>query len=140
MAKDLTKKRIKSGVGCIPCSIDHFLTSSEAICEASRMSGTRKLTDKEITDRLCDATRQFNVCERFDLSDTKIQGFPNKEKKMAKWLRKQSGILRHDLKNISNKEDLSKLCAKSDRSSKLAFNKMMRLNIPMACPVDKKKR
>lgn len=104
------------------------------------MAPGRSLRNKEITDRLCDATRQFNVCERFDLSDAQIVQLPKKEKVLAKWVKKQSGILRHDLKTVKTKNDLSRLCVKADKVSKTAFNKMMRLNIPMACPVDKKKR
>jgi len=140
MAKDMTKKKIKAGVACLGCTVDHALTSTEAICEASRMVSGRGLRHKQITDRLCDATRQFNVCERFDLSDAQILKLPKREQNLAKWMKRQSSILRHDLKTVRTEKALSNLCAKADKFSKNAFYKMMRLNVPVACPVKRKKR
>ena len=117
-SKDMSLLRVTSGVACVPCSIDHMMTSaswiSGAYDEASRLKLSRSIHHPEIIHRLGLARRELDIMERIDLTDPKIVNMTPTEKKIAILAKQMSADLRHDIAptQLKTLDDLMKLSAK----------------------------
>jgi len=119
LSADMSPLRVTSGVACVPCSIDHFMTSASWITgaydEASRMAAAgRSIHNPEIINRLGLARRELDIMERIDLTDPKIMNMTSTEKKIAILAKQMSADLRHDITptQLRTLDDLMKLSAK----------------------------
>ena len=121
-ARDMSSSRVESGIACVPCSIDHFMTSSADITgaadEASRLATAGKgIFNNEVIKRLGLARRELDVMERIDLTDEQIMNMTEQEKNLAKLAKKMSADLRHDIAptQLRSLDDLIKLSGKGTK-------------------------
>jgi hypothetical protein len=122
MNEDMSSSRVTSGIACIPCSIDHFMTNSALITgaadEGSRMATAGKgIFNKEVIERLGLARRELDVMERIDLTDARIMNMTTQEKNLAKLAKKMSADLRHDIAptQLRTLDDLIRLSGKGTK-------------------------
>ena len=136
--KDLTKKKISAGIACLPCSVDHFMSFSGFIDEASRMS--KPIDDNETLKRLGLARRELNTMERVDLTDSAIKKMNKKEQRLARYVKKKSAELRHMMtpRNLKGISDLNDLSAKATDIYNDVWARAWKLaKGPVSCPVKK---
>lgn len=105
----MNEEKIKSGTACLPCSRDHFTTTSAALKEALRFAKTKGVHNDEVMKRIGIALEELNIMERMDLSAENIKELKGKDKELADWGLEQSRTLRHRITSIRTSEDLEKV-------------------------------
>lgn len=105
--------KIERGTACLPCSRDHFTTTSAALKEAIRFAKSKGIHDEEVMKRIGIALEELNIMERLDLSAENIKELKGKDKELADWGLDQSRTLRHRITAIHTSEDLEKVATEA---------------------------
>ena len=113
--QDMTPTKITGGTACLPCSRDHFTTTSAMLKEAIRFAKRPEhgLRSKEVMDRIGVALEELNAMERWDLSPDMTDKLVGKEKELADWALNTSSNLRHQITAIATTGDLESVAAKA---------------------------
>lgn len=113
--QDLTPKKIIGGTACLPCSRDHFTTTSAILKEAVNFAKrpNHGLRHDEVVNRIDFALEQLLAMERWDLSPDYTHNLTGKEKELADWALNNSAELRHQITNVKSIEDLENVAVKA---------------------------
>jgi hypothetical protein len=113
---------IKGGTAGTVCSEEHISQATSELKEALRMARARGIKDPEVRDRLHGARDELNSMERRDMVAEKIQGYPQEQQDIARWLLPKSAALRHSISEMLMKdatvEDLEKASAMAAKTSR----------------------
>jgi len=114
---DLTPQKISGGTACLPCSRDHFTTTSAVLKEAVRFAKRPEhgIRSDEVMTRIGVALEELNAMERIDLSPDNTRNLVGKEKELANWGLNTSAELRHKITAISSADDLENVAAEASK-------------------------
>lgn len=108
-----TAEVIREGTACLPCSRDHFLTTSSSLSEAIRFARDKGVRDPEVTRRIRIGLQELDIMERIDLAPEETAKLKGKEKELADWALKQSRDLRHAITDARDADALEEAAAKA---------------------------
>ena len=98
---------------CLPCSVNHFATSSGLLNEAVRFKA-KGITSNEILDRIAKTLSEQNALERVDLAPELLRTVPAWGKPIAEEALEKSRQLRHRLERIKTIEQLGDIAADTE--------------------------
>ncbi|KKN87024.1 hypothetical protein LCGC14_0262930 [marine sediment metagenome] len=102
-----------TGTACLPCSRDHFLTSSSSLSEGIRFAREKGVRDREVMRRIRIALQELDIMERIDLAPEETAKLKGAEKELANWTLKQSREIRHAITAIKDVESMEQAAAKA---------------------------
>lgn len=106
---------ISTGTACLPCSRDHFLTTSSSLSEGIRFAREKGVKDHEVMRRIRIALQELDIMERIDLDPEEIAKLKGAEKELADWSLKQSRDLRHSITAIKDAESMEQVAARASQ-------------------------
>jgi len=115
---------ISKGTACLPCSRDHFLTTSSSLSEGIRFAREKGVKDHEVMRRVRIALQELDIMERIDLAPEETAKLKGAEKELANWSLQQSRDLRHAITAINDVETMEQAAA---RASQITEEFMTRL-------------
>jgi len=101
-------------IGCVPCAIGHFSTTTGLLNEAMRFKKDG-IASNAVLDRIATSLEELNALERVDLTPAKIQNIHGWERDIAEETLEQSRSLRHKLESIETIGELEQAAADTER-------------------------
>lgn len=115
---------VASGTACLPCSRDHFITTSSALSEGIRFARDEGVRSPEVLRRIRIALGELDAMERIDLAPEEMAKLKGAERELADWALRQSRDLRHAITAVRDVETMEQAAAKASGASE-EFMKMM---------------
>lgn len=104
-----------AGTACLPCTRDHYSTTSAALSEGLRFARSEGMKHAEVIRRLGIALDELNIMERIDLAPDQIGRLNEPARKLAIWALNNSRELRHTIGEIKTVDDMEKAAAQAAR-------------------------
>jgi len=104
---------ISKGTACLPCSRDHFLTTSSSLSEGIRFAREKGVRDHEVMRRIRIALQELDIMERIDLAPEETAKLKGAEKELADWTLKSSRELRHAITAIKDVDSMEQAAAEA---------------------------
>lgn len=115
---------VVKGTACLPCSRDHFITTSSALSEGIRFARDEGVRSPEVLRRIRIALGELDAMERIDLAPEEMAKLKGAERELADWALRQSRDLRHAITAVRDVETMEQAAAKASGASE-EFMKMM---------------
>ena len=110
-------KAVREGTACLPCSRDHFLTTSSSLSEGIRFARENGIKDHEVMRRIRIALQELDIMERIDLAPEEIAKLKGAERELADWTLKQSRELRHEITDIKDVKSMEQAAARASHTT-----------------------
>lgn len=118
---------VAEGTACLPCSRDHFSTTSSSLSEGIRFAREGGIRHPEVVRRIRIALDELNVMERIDLSPEQMARLKGAEKELAKWALGRSRELRHIITAIKDVDTMEQAAAQASSISEEFIAKLWEL-------------